>query len=237
MLSKSGKHNTKVDFAALLQHDDQHAIATQEHAEPVKSSYASAKRLKKKHNTSHAVDPPRMQDGSPCIQMVASPPVLHTSLWDSYKELYSIQFGNGDYFPVAQRTKLQSDEHSICIVKRFPGVNVEERIHAFQRINHQQFVQVQKLFSVQNDLLVAFEFMPVSLAEVEGNPLLDDLQLASILGQVCCAFSWQSSPLLREIDCECFVVPGKEFARSWPAYTLQYSDRCTRKCEALYVEV
>ncbi|KAJ2981007.1 hypothetical protein NQ176_g2290 [Zarea fungicola] len=184
MLSKSEKHNTNVDFAALLQHEDQHAIATQEHAEPVKSSYAPAKRLKKKPDISHAVVSPQKQDGSSCTQVAATPPVVHKSLWDSYNELYSIQFGNGDYFPVAQRTKLQPDEHSLCIVKRFSGVNVEERIHAFQRIKHQQFVQAQKLFSQQNDLFVAFEFMPVSLAEVEGNPLLDDLQLASILGQI-----------------------------------------------------
>ncbi|KAM3563045.1 hypothetical protein ARSEF4850_002512 [Beauveria asiatica] len=184
MLSKSEKHTTNVDFAAVLQHDDQLATTTQEYDEPIKSSSVPAKRLKKKHGTSHTVIPPRKQEDLPRTQMAANPPVVHESLWNSYKELYSIQFGNDAYFPVAQRTKLQPDKHSLCIVKRFAGANVDGHIHAIRQVDHQQFVQAQRIFSVQNELFVTFEFMPVSLAEVEGNPLLDDLQLASILGQV-----------------------------------------------------
>ncbi|OAA45715.1 hypothetical protein ISF_09583 [Cordyceps fumosorosea ARSEF 2679] len=186
MLTKSEKHTTNVDFAAVLQHDHQLAT-TQEYDEPIKSSSVPAKRLKKKHGTSHTVVPSRKQEDLPRSQTAANPPVVHEPFWKSYKELYSIQFGNGAYFPVAQRTKLQPDKHSLCIVKRFAGANVDKHVHAIQQVDHQQFVQAQKIFSVQNELFVAFEFMPVSLAEVEGNPLLDDLQLASILGQVCCS--------------------------------------------------
>lgn len=232
MLSKSEKHNTNVDFTDLPERHDQHAAATQEHAEPAKSSPAPAKRLKK-HNGSHAAVPPRKQDGSPSTRTAASPPVVDESLWNSYRQLYSLQFGNGAYYPVVQRTKLQPDKHSLCIVKKFSGINVDDRIHAIRRIKHQQFVQARSFLSVQNDVFVAFEYMPVSLAEVEGNPLLDDLLLASILGQVCCATFTTVKITTEKIGCGWPAVPGKTFSWSWPTHMFQYSGRYARKCEAL----
>lgn len=191
MLSKSEKHTTNVDLAAVLQHDDQHDTTTRAPTVPTKSSSVPAKRLKKKHDTSHAVAPTRKQEDLPLAHTVGSS-VAHESIWNSYKKLYSIQFGNGPYFPVARRTKLQPDGNSLCLVKTFSGADVEKHIHAIRRIKHQQFVQARKYFSTQNESSVAFEYMPVSLAEVEGNPLLGDLELASILGQVCCATSTAS---------------------------------------------
>ncbi|KAM3552086.1 hypothetical protein ARSEF4850_007553 [Beauveria asiatica] len=156
----------------------------QEHTEPVNSSSIPAERLKKKHDSSHGVVPSRKQEDSLLVQTVATPSVVHDSLWNNYNELYCVQFGNGPYFPVARHIELQPDGTSLCLVKQFSGADAEECIHAIRRIKHHQFVQAQNLFHIENELSVAFEYMPMSLAEVEGNPLLDDLLLASILGQV-----------------------------------------------------
>lgn len=136
MLSKSEKHTTNVDLTAVLQYDDQSNITTREPIVPIKSSSVPAKRLKKKHDTSHAITPTRKQEDFPLTQAVAGSSVAHELIWNSYKKLYSIQFGNGPYFPVARRTKLQPDGNSLCLVKTFSSADVEKHIHAIRRIKH-----------------------------------------------------------------------------------------------------
>lgn len=169
-------------FVAMPQQSDQHAPTMQENGHPAnsRSSPLEHSSEKKQEGSRGAVS----SYDSPLTQTTPGSSGTHETLWDTCVELYSLQFGNSNYFPIVEQTQSLSDEYPIYIVKRFSGVNVEERINFIQRIKHEQFVQPRHIFSVENERFVTFEFMPLSLAEIEGNPLMNDFRLASILGQV-----------------------------------------------------
>lgn len=109
------------------------------------------------------------------------------SPWTGYNKLYSLQFGASDYFQVAEETfkkDSNSDQSPVVIVKSFPNTEARTCMQYIQRINHKNFVSVRNFFSTNGESFVAFEFMPLSLSELAGNPLMNDFRLASILGQV-----------------------------------------------------
>ena len=169
-------------FAAMPQQSDQQAQTNQEngHTANSRSSPLEHSSEKKQEGTRGAVS----SYNSFLTQTTPGSSGTHETLWDTCVELYSLQFGNSNYFPIVEQTQSLSDEHPIYIVKRFSGVNVEERMNFIQQIKHELFVQPHHIFAVENQRFVTFEFMPLSLAELEGNPLMNDLRLASILGQV-----------------------------------------------------
>jgi hypothetical protein len=130
-----------------------------------------------------AASPPR-----PKIQHLAdekpAPAPAHGSPWRHYEKLFKLQFGNSEYFTVAERTAVNPDESPVVIVKRVAGLEQHDRIQMIRKIKHKRFLRPREFFSDENACLVAFEFMPISIAEFAGHPLMNELRLASILGQV-----------------------------------------------------
>ncbi|KAH8707828.1 Serine/threonine-protein kinase PAK 2 [Beauveria bassiana] len=175
MPPKRENHKSNVDFAAALrQHGALHATAAQDFGEQATSNSSPPNRWKKNTNevtSSHG-------------RTAANRTVLSESPWTCYNELYSLQFGTSVHFSIAERKQFQPEENPLCIVKRFSAVDAQECIQSVQRIRHPQFVQALDFFLVQEEYFVAFEYMPLSLAEVAGNPLMNDLRLSSMLGQV-----------------------------------------------------
>lgn len=110
-------------------------------------------------------------------------PISTVPLHRKYRTLYEIQFCCSDLFPVAQYISTDSGEPHLVLIKTLTGSNVEEQIQRIQRLQHPRFLSFHEIFSSDGEFKVAFEFMPVSLAELAGNPLIDELVLASIVGQ------------------------------------------------------
>ncbi|OAQ60866.2 kinase domain-containing protein [Pochonia chlamydosporia 170] len=110
------------------------------------------------------------------------------SPWTGYIKLYSLQFGASDYFQVAEevfkKKDSNPDHNPVVIVKSFSNAEAKSCMQYIQRINHKNFVPVRNFFSTNGESFIAFEFMPLSLSELAGHPLMDDCRLASILGQI-----------------------------------------------------
>lgn len=186
MPSRRDNHQSTVDFAAALRRQGVlHTTATQDFGEPTTTGSKPPNRLqKKKTQGAFAETLPGHHECSTSGQTAATRTVLSESPWACYNELYSLQFGTSVYFPIAERKQFSPEDNPLCIVKSFSGANAKECIQSVQRIRHQQFVQALDFFFVQEEYFVVFEYMPLSLAEVAGNLLMDDLRLASIMGQV-----------------------------------------------------
>jgi hypothetical protein len=118
------------------------------------------------------------------------------SPWRSYEEIYQLRLGVGldgvglDRVIVAQR---RSPPFNLVTVRRFVGPAVEDKFHMLQRIQHARapslrgnanFVSALGAFEVEKSLYVVFEHMPISLHYIAGNPYINELRLAAILGQV-----------------------------------------------------
>ncbi|KAH9905236.1 kinase-like domain-containing protein [Xylariomycetidae sp. FL2044] len=60
----------------------------------------------------------------------------------------------------------------------------DNQVRMIHKLSHTHLIGVQDIFGYRNSYYIAFEFMPLSLSELAGNPLIDEPRLASILGQV-----------------------------------------------------
>ena len=150
-------------------------------------SPAISKRLKKRRYEP-AVAPiiSQQRQQAQVIGTVAPAPASESYLspWKTYERLYTLQFGDSDYFIVAEMRNPPPDENPVAIVKTFAESSRDNCFEAIQRIQHPQFVNSRCFFAFGDKAFVAFEFMPLSLSEIAGHPLMNDLRLASILGQV-----------------------------------------------------
>jgi len=77
-----------------------------------------------------------------------------------------------------------NEDNSVVLIQSLSGSDVQNQIRSLQQIRHANFVTALEAFQVDNAWLVAFEYMPISLSEFAGNPLLDEIRVASIMGQV-----------------------------------------------------
>ena len=57
-------------------------------------------------------------------------------------------------------------------------------IKNIQKFRHNQFVHPTQFASLGSTVYFLFEFIPLSVSEVAGHLLMNDLRLASVLGQV-----------------------------------------------------
>lgn len=174
---KNKRPDTQFDFTSLgLQHQkndgnkESHKIS-----EPL-----LPKRLKKKRDAAVTVTP-RHEAQQYAGEKPAAASVAHCSIWEHYDKLFALQFGCGDYFTVAEKSAMNLEESPLVIIKRIAGDN---RIKAIQKIQHERFVRAQEFFTAESGYFITFEFMPLSIAEFIGHPLMNELRLASILGQV-----------------------------------------------------
>lgn len=94
--------------------------------------------------------------------------------WDY---LFNVELGQGRRFVVAQN-RSTTPGHFLIQKLTLP------QLRRVDKIKHENFVKAEHTFAFGEHYLVAWPFMPMSLLEVAQNRLLDDIKLASILGQV-----------------------------------------------------
>lgn len=188
MAHSPGKRETRIDLASA---GTQRTLATDTNAKHSAvegpQGPAISKRLKKR-KYDPALPPIASQQQQqaqsivPVVQASASESYL--SPWKTYERLYTLQFGDGDYFTVAETKAPAPDENPVVIVKTFAESSRDKVFEAIQRIQHPQFVSARRFFVFGDSAFTAFEFMPLSLSEIAGHPLMNDIRLASVLGQV-----------------------------------------------------
>ncbi len=175
---------TQIDLLDALARD---ATATEDgvqaHISKSLAERSPPKRLKKKHDPMKSTGVPQQLTPSDADLMTAAP-LAPKSPWQTYKKVFDLQLGDKDYFTIAEKKSLNVEGNSVVIVKTFTGSKAESHIQAIRGIQHNRFVNAQLFFTSDDKYLVSFEFMPLALCEVANNPLLDDLRMASILGQV-----------------------------------------------------
>lgn len=129
----------------------------------------------------------KLTDISPRIEsddVAAAVPWATKSPSYMYQTLFDLKIGDVDYFTVAEEKFPDAERSPVVIVKTFTGPTSETDIQAIRRIQHDRFVDPQMFFHIQGGYMVSFEFMPIALCEIAGSPLLNDLRMASALGQV-----------------------------------------------------
>ncbi|TQV90525.1 hypothetical protein IF1G_10848 [Cordyceps javanica] len=117
-------------------------------------------------------------------KLIAAAPRAPKSPWQTYEKVFDLQLGDRDYYTVAEKKDPGAESNSVAIFKTFTGPEAGRCVQAIRGIQHTSFVNAHLFFSMDDGYLVSFEFMPMALCEVAGNPLLNDLRLASIPGQV-----------------------------------------------------
>lgn len=103
------------------------------------------------------------------------------SPWRTYERIYQLRLGVGDRVTVAER---KSPPFNIVTVRSFSGPRIEDKLRMLQQIQHANFVSAFDAFKFEQSLYVVFEHLPISLEHIAGNPYINELRLASILGQV-----------------------------------------------------
>jgi len=104
--------------------------------------------------------------------------------WKSYKKLYKLQFGDSKYMTVAEKFFSSSGEDNLAIIHNLSGLDTYNHVETLRQVQHPNFITLYNVFRHESTVSIVFEFMPLSLSELAGNPLIDELRLASILGQV-----------------------------------------------------
>ncbi|KAK3391290.1 hypothetical protein B0H63DRAFT_364546, partial [Podospora didyma] len=102
--------------------------------------------------------------------------------WACYRKLYKLQFGGSDYVTVAEWSS--QEETALLMIQQLTGPSARNQTMFVQSIDHRRFLRPREVISSSTAYHVAFEFMPLSLAEMAGNHLINELRLASIMGQV-----------------------------------------------------
>ena len=111
--------------------------------------------------------------------------VVQESPWNKYQGLYKLQFGNDKYFnTVAEEMNPEEDDPAIVLIRNLSATNIDDQIRQIQQSWHPNLVPSRDIFEYNGTFSAAYEFMPLSLKEVAANPLLDEVRLASIMGQV-----------------------------------------------------
>lgn len=120
---------------------------------------------------------------------------------ETYQMLFDLQIGDKDYFTVAEEEFPDAERKPVVIVKTFTGPTSETDIRAIRRIQHDRFVDPQLFFHIHDGYMVSFEFMPLALCEIAGSPLLNDLRMASALGQVSYMLAFVAICTNTTVDC------------------------------------
>ena len=189
MPADRNRRDTRIDLASATSplkhklHDNREPPSQQTSA-----TLPATKKLKKRSGATSSLPE---QQHAPIFHVQSPPPLTleAKSPWTAYTSLYTLQFGDGEYFTIAEKKRPDPDKCPVVIVKCFSGPSAESRIQAIRRIHSTAFVTMRQVFSTANKSYALFDFMPLSLAEIAGHPLVDDLRLASILGQVSYQFS------------------------------------------------
>jgi hypothetical protein len=103
-----------------------------------------------------------------------------SSPWDYYVKIYSLRLGEHDPVTVAEK---KGDSFDLVSVSRCQGLS-EDQLELLRLIQHPNFVTVKEVYHEQDGWHIVAEHISRSLQEAVGNPFLDSLKLAAIMGQV-----------------------------------------------------
>ncbi|KAH8799662.1 kinase-like domain-containing protein [Xylogone sp. PMI_703] len=103
------------------------------------------------------------------------------SPWRNYKRIYQLRLGVGDHVTIAEH---KSHPFDLVTMRCFSGPRVGEKLDMLQQIQHPNFVSAFEAFRFEQSLYIVFEHMPISLHYIAGNPYINKLRLASVLGQI-----------------------------------------------------
>ncbi|KAI6080080.1 hypothetical protein F4821DRAFT_105910 [Hypoxylon rubiginosum] len=173
MASNPSKRLTTINFGLLHERLPQSPLAPATHSREEKG----LREVQNKNNLleKQKCPPEDIQTDQPISVMRHSP-------WDMYEALYRLQLGDSESAIVAQERTISPDNRlSPVVIRQVSGLDAIRRV---QQIRHDNFVTALAIFDHDGSYTVAFEYMPLSLLEVAGNPLLKELQLASIVGQI-----------------------------------------------------
>ncbi|EXL39992.1 hypothetical protein FOCG_17442 [Fusarium oxysporum f. sp. radicis-lycopersici 26381] len=107
---------------------------------------------------------------------------------ETLQKIISIRFkGSRFSFDIAQRTK--NGEMSLVVVRTLKHfsrgrANLQELLNSINKRNHRYFVNIKALSPSNHFTSVVYEYLPVSLAELSGDPELGQQDLAAILAQI-----------------------------------------------------
>lgn len=117
------------------------------------------------------------------------------SPWEDYEKCWDLRLGVENWITVAERRGAQPNAVAVksrpndplsklVLVKRLEGPTFEENVRKLQQIQHTNIISALEVFRFERTSYVVFEYMAYSISYVAGNPRLDEIRLAAILGQV-----------------------------------------------------
>lgn len=119
-------------------------------------------------------------------------PVAFESPWDKYNPAFKIQFGGEESYTVAEREREPKSEDGtrLALVKQVRDLKSNE----FTRVvEHACIVACQDVFHKAGHFYIVYSFMPLSLSQLQANPLLTEKSLAAILRQIVDGLSFLES--------------------------------------------
>lgn len=126
----------------------------------------------------------RQTSAHPSTVLPKSLPATLKSPWVPYEKLYALQLGVSEYVTVAERRSDLRNDVSLVMIQQLVGPEARNQINFIQSIDHPRLVKHREVFRSGTAHFIAFDFMPLSLSELAGSPLVNEIQLASIMGQV-----------------------------------------------------
>jgi hypothetical protein len=115
-----------------------------------------------------------------------------TSPWKRYKQICDVRLGVDFRITIAQKTSSPVDFFAIrCISNYDPELQVQDIIQTpelqmLDKIRHDSFVAVEEVFCDKGEMYAVFEYMPVSLDEMQrSRKCIASDHLSAILGPVC----------------------------------------------------
>jgi hypothetical protein len=119
----------------------------------------------------------------------------HSSPWEDYEKCWDLRLGVKDWITVAEHRGAQSNAVAVkgrpkdplsklVLIRRFEGQRFEENVRKLQQVQHTNILTALEVFRFERTFYVVFEYMAYSISYVAGNPRLDEIRLAAILGQV-----------------------------------------------------
>ncbi|OCK73972.1 hypothetical protein K432DRAFT_398460 [Lepidopterella palustris CBS 459.81] len=172
-MSKFDKRHTRIDFKTVI---NQEGIRGSRTVPKQDSTKAFVRRRGLPHDEDPA-DPTRSQNGLQLDNANAN----HISPWTNYEESYELRLGVDNRVVVAVQKDFPFDE---VTVRKFSVSKVPGRLRLFKQDRHGNVVNILDTFRFEEMIYVIYEHMPLSLHHIANSPLLDEIRLAAILGQV-----------------------------------------------------
>ncbi|KAF1964838.1 hypothetical protein BU23DRAFT_364707, partial [Bimuria novae-zelandiae CBS 107.79] len=119
----------------------------------------------------------------------------YSSPWEDYEKCWDLRLGIKDWITVAERRGAQSNAVAVksrpndpltklVLVKRFEEPKSKENVRKLQQVQHTNILSALEAFMFERTSYVVFEYMAYSISYIAGNPRLDEIRLAAILGQM-----------------------------------------------------